>query len=87
MMLWQDNDCDSVKSAFAFCAGSANLTFPQECGQAKKCYSQRPRGLLLQLHRKHIAKKNNFKVEERRNLDGELIVGDTVTNALFHFSR
>ena len=31
--------------------------------------------------------KNNFKVEERRNLDGELIVGDTVTNALFHFSR
>ena len=39
MMLWYDNDCDSVKSAFAFCAGSANLTFPQECGQAKKCYS------------------------------------------------
>jgi len=27
------------------------------------------------------------EVEERRNSDGKLIVGDTVTNALFHFSR
>jgi len=27
------------------------------------------------------------EVEERRNSEGHLIVGDTVTNALFHFSR
>ena len=33
MMLWHDNDCDSVKCG-TFSAGSGNLTFPQECGQA-----------------------------------------------------
>ena len=85
MMLWHDNDCDSVKSA-TFCAGCGNLTFPRSVAKLRNviasdqevcCYNYIENTLL----------KNNFKVEERRNSDGELIVGDTVTNALFHFSR